>query len=37
MRRVFRIEGYDPRAGLRPDQIDRLGEEIAIVRIRLER
>jgi deazaflavin-dependent oxidoreductase (nitroreductase family) len=36
MRRVFRVDGYDPDAGLRPDQLDRLGEEIAIVRIRLE-
>jgi deazaflavin-dependent oxidoreductase (nitroreductase family) len=35
MRRVFRIADYDPRAGLRTDQLDRLGEEIAIVRIRL--
>ena len=33
MRRVFRVDGYDPNAGLRPDQLDRLGEEIAIVRI----
>jgi deazaflavin-dependent oxidoreductase (nitroreductase family) len=36
MRRVFRVEGYDPRAGLRIDQLDRLGEEIAIVWIRIE-
>jgi deazaflavin-dependent oxidoreductase (nitroreductase family) len=36
MRRVFRVDGYDPREGLRSDQLDRLGEEIAIVRIRLE-
>jgi len=36
MRRVFRVDAYDPRAGLRTDQLDRLGEEIAIVRIRLE-
>jgi len=36
MRRVFRVDGYDPQAGLRTDQMDRLGEEIAIVRIRLE-
>ena len=35
MRRVFRVDGYDPREGLRSDQLDRLGEEIAIVRIRL--
>ena len=35
MRRVFRIADYDPGAGLRGDQLDRLGEEIAIVRIRL--
>ena len=35
MRRVFRVDGYDPREGLRNDQLDRLGEEIAIVRIRL--
>jgi len=36
LRRVFRVDGYDPRAGLTADQLDRLGEEIAIVRIRLE-
>ena len=36
MRRVFRVADYDPRVGLRGDQLDRLGEEIAIVRIRLE-
>jgi deazaflavin-dependent oxidoreductase (nitroreductase family) len=36
MRRVFRVADYNPRAGLRGDQLDRLGEEIAIVRIRLE-
>lgn len=36
MRRVFRVAGYDPGAGLRSDQLDHLGEEIAIVRIRLE-
>lgn len=36
MRRVFHVDDYDPRAGLRTDQLDRLGEEIAIVRIRLE-
>jgi hypothetical protein len=36
MRRVFHVDDYDPRAGLRSDQIDRLGEEIAIVRIALE-
>ena len=36
MRRVFRVRDYDPRVGLRTDQLDRLGEEIAIVRIRLE-
>lgn len=36
MRRVFRVEGYDPRVGLRTDQLDRLGEEIAIVWIRLD-
>jgi hypothetical protein len=35
MRRVFRVADYDPRAGLRTDQLDRLGEEIAIVRIQL--
>ena len=35
MRRVFHVADYDPRAGLRPDQLDRLGEEIAIVRIQL--
>ena len=35
MRRVFHVTDYDPRAGLRADQLDRLGEEIAIVRIRL--
>lgn len=35
MRRVFRVDGYDPRAGLRTDQLDRLGEEIAIVSIRI--
>jgi hypothetical protein len=37
MRRVFRVDGYDPQAGLRSDQLDQLGEEIAIVRIRLDR
>jgi deazaflavin-dependent oxidoreductase (nitroreductase family) len=37
MRRVFRVADYDPSAGLRADQLDRLGEEIAIVRIRLAR
>ena len=37
MRRVFRVADYDPGAGLRSDQLDLLGEEIAIVRIRLER
>ena len=37
MRRVFRVADYDPGAGLRSDQLDQLGEEIAIVRIRLER
>ena len=36
MRRVFRVADYDPRAGLRADQLDRLGEEIAIVWIRLQ-
>lgn len=36
MRRVFRVEGYDPRSGLRGDQLARLGDEIAIVRIRLD-
>ena len=36
MRRVFRVPDYDRRAGLRSDQLDFLGEEIAIVRIRLE-
>jgi deazaflavin-dependent oxidoreductase (nitroreductase family) len=36
MRRAFRVAGYDPGAGLRSDQLDDLGEEIAIVRIRLE-
>jgi deazaflavin-dependent oxidoreductase (nitroreductase family) len=35
MRRVFRVSDYDPRAGLRGDQLDQLGEEVAIVRIRL--
>jgi deazaflavin-dependent oxidoreductase (nitroreductase family) len=35
MRRVFRVTDYDPKAGLRSDQLDFLGEEIAIVRIRL--
>ncbi len=37
MARVFHVDGYDARAGLRPDQLDFLGEEIAIVRIQLER
>ena len=37
MRRVFRIGDFDPGHGLRTDQLDRLGEEIAIVRIRLAR
>ena len=36
MRRVFRVADYDPGAGLRGDQLDQLGEEIAIVRIRFE-
>jgi deazaflavin-dependent oxidoreductase (nitroreductase family) len=36
MRRVFRVGDYDPGMGLRSDQLDHLGEEIAIVRIRLE-
>ena len=35
MTRVFRID-YDRAAGLRPDQLDFLGEQIAIVRIRLD-
>jgi hypothetical protein len=35
MGRVFHVE-YDRRNGLRADQFDALGEEIAIVRIRLE-
>lgn len=35
MRRVFRVD-FDPQTGLRTDQLDDLGEEIAIVRIRLE-
>jgi deazaflavin-dependent oxidoreductase (nitroreductase family) len=35
MRRVFHVE-FDPHTGLRTDQLDLLGEEIAIVRIRLE-
>ena len=35
MARVFHVD-YDRRAGLRTDQLDSLGEEIAIVRIRLE-
>jgi hypothetical protein len=35
MRRVFRVADYDPGAGLRVDQLDHLGDEIAIVRIRL--
>ena len=35
MRRVFRVADYDSRVGLRTDQLDRLGEEIAIVRIQL--
>lgn len=35
MRRVFRVD-YDADAGLRGDQLDRLGEEVAIVRIRLD-
>jgi hypothetical protein len=37
MRRVFHVDDYDPRVGLRTDQLDRLGEQIAIVRIQLER
>jgi deazaflavin-dependent oxidoreductase (nitroreductase family) len=36
MRRVFRVADYDPGTGLRSEQLDQLGEEIAIVRIRLE-
>ncbi len=36
MRRVFHVADYDPGAGLRTDQFDFLGEEIAIVRIQLE-
>jgi len=35
MGRVFKVD-YDRKTGLRPDQVDFLGEEIAIVRIRLE-
>jgi hypothetical protein len=35
MARVFHVD-YDARAGLRTDQLDFLGEEIAIVRISLE-
>ena len=35
MRRVFHVADYDPNTGLRSDQLERLGEEIAIVRIRL--
>jgi hypothetical protein len=34
MGRVFRV-AYDRQTGLRPDQLDFLGEEIAIVKIRL--
>jgi deazaflavin-dependent oxidoreductase (nitroreductase family) len=37
MARVFHVDGYDRDAGLRSDQLDSLGESIAIVRIRLER
>lgn len=37
MRRVFHVADYASRAGLRTDQLDFLGEEIAIVRIQLER
>jgi hypothetical protein len=36
MRRVFHIADYDPGGELRSDQLDFLGEEIAIVRIRLD-
>ena len=35
MRRVFHLPDYDAKTGLRSDQLDFLGEEIAIVRIRL--
>jgi hypothetical protein len=35
MARVFHVE-YDRQSGLRADQFDALGEQIAIVRIRLE-
>jgi len=35
MGRIFHV-AYDRRAGLRTDQLDFLGEEIAIVRIRLD-
>jgi deazaflavin-dependent oxidoreductase (nitroreductase family) len=35
MSRVLHVD-YDRRTGLRTDQLDRLGEEIAIVRIRLD-
>ena len=35
MGRVFHVD-YDTETGLRADQFDALGEEIAIVRIRLE-
>ena len=35
MARVFHVD-YDTETGLRADQFDALGEEIAIVRIRLE-
>jgi hypothetical protein len=36
LRRVFRVD-YDRDEGLRDDQVDFLGEQIAIVRIRLDR
>lgn len=35
MRRLFHVADYDPSTGLQADQLDRLGEEIAIVRIQL--
>ena len=35
--RVFRVEGYDRSAGLSDSQLAALGDEIAVVEIRLER
>ena len=35
MRRIFRVD-FDPAAGLTPDQLAHLAEEIRVVRIQLD-